>query len=352
MVQNRSKLTSAGALAFAFGTGLFLLIFPAGERVRHLAMVRDGNLAALPNALRHLCWIRKGQESLNETIPELPLDRRRAVLREARAQGCVRQLSPQIQASYFILEGEIAGGLEHAIAFERDAIGPGFEALESSDPRLRKRGVFVVATMSSLLTPAERDRAMGILERLPAGSERRLLAMKLRPEEDVPPDGEAWLSVDRQDEASRDDDADDAADLEGWDVPVRLEEPQLRVPRGGVLFQAEADAPEDEANTEQDVGEPTLDNEPESEDADADEVTRERSGDQESDAGEPARPSGSRPEKQPKDRTKDAKVPRAATSKDDAEPASQSPASDDEPTSDADDVNAEVPTEPTEGADE
>ncbi len=249
MVQPRNKLTSAGVLAAAFGAALFLLVFPAGERVRYIATVRDGEVSSLPNAMRHLCWIQKGQQALDEALLGLPPQRRSIVLAEAERQGCLEQLSPRNQAAYYILDTEGDAVIERAIGFQRAAIEPAFEALSSNDSELRARGAFVVAALARQLSDTQRERALDILETLEPGPSRRLLAVQLGVQLGVDFAPETSKQVETSDQPVEPETV-DTPEEPLIEVPARLEEPELRLPRGGVLFRRDSKPkPEQEVET-------------------------------------------------------------------------------------------------------
>jgi hypothetical protein len=250
MVQPRNKLTSAGVLAAAFGAALFLLVFPAGERVRYIATVRDGEVSSLPNAMRHLCWIQKGQQALDEALLGLPPRRRSIVLAEAERQGCLEQLSPRNQAAYYILDTEGDAVIERAIGFQRAAIEPAFEALSSNDSELRARGAFVVAALARQLSDTQRERALDILETLEPGPSRRLLAVQLGVQLGVDFAPETSKQVETSDQPAMERETVDTPEEPLIEVPARLEEPELRLPRGGVLFRRDSEPkPEQEIET-------------------------------------------------------------------------------------------------------
>lgn len=103
--QPRSKLYSIGAVSLAVGITLFLLLAPAVEREAYLAQIESGDSDSLESAVLHLCWIAPGREGMHATLMKMEPEPRLAVLEEAKAQGCLELLHPELQAAH-------AAGLE------------------------------------------------------------------------------------------------------------------------------------------------------------------------------------------------------------------------------------------------
>ncbi len=238
-------------MAAALGVGLFLLVSPPVEREAHLSVVRDGEQANIESSMRHLCWIESGVTGLNELLPGLDVERRREILQTADSLGCLSQLAPSIQASYFIIEADGTGHVEKAMSFEEAALEPALEAIEYTDPAVARRGATVLAVLARRLTPDQQQRTAAALDNLPPSSERTELARRLRLVPPGPgPGAETETTMGKEEDVRAEPFAGAGAgsDFESF----KLREPTLEIESDGLLFAAPADPDAESADERED----------------------------------------------------------------------------------------------------
>lgn len=232
-----------GLLAAALGGALFLLVHPAVELDGHLRTVRDGDPAATREALRRLCWLGPGVAALNQTLPELESARRAAVLREAQALGCLTQLTPSLQATYYLFDTE---DVERVVGFTAAAVEPALEVLASGDADQRWRAARALSLLDAHWSFAQRTRIEELLTTLTPGRAVEELRGGMAGERAKTPPAEVPVEPPEppQEEITA---GEPVQDMGLPDEPLvpDLVQPTLVAPRMGVLYR-QAAAPQEE----------------------------------------------------------------------------------------------------------
>lgn len=251
MPQSKPR-TYVGLLAALIGTALFLLVAPAVEQEAHLRSVRQGEPQEILEALRRLCWVRSGVEGLNETLAQLPVERRLLVLEQVSTLGCLDQLSPEHHVESMLGQPD---GVDRAVGFADHAVEPATELLTAADESVASRAAQALVILLPRTNATQRSRIAGLLATAPNSGSFQDLRERLAtvsgaetvvsPSLDVGlddpgPDTEsdpADLGTATEDASTLVPDAGEAGEPEEPLVPA-LKMPTLERPRGAVLYRA------------------------------------------------------------------------------------------------------------------